>query len=56
MKKKAEDSDDDIEDEEEREQRDIEKKVARTLLQAREFKVKKILKKNYFIKIFFYSG
>ncbi len=40
VKKKSNDSDDDANlDEDERERRNIEKKVARTLLQAREFKV-----------------
>jgi len=43
VKKKREDSDDEQCDEEERERRNNEKKIARTLLQARAYKVRRSL-------------
>ncbi len=52
MKKKKNDSDDDDDDEDERKKKSDEKKVARTLLQAREFKVCK--NSNRFLSFFLF--
>ncbi len=48
MKKKPNTEDDSDDDEDDRQKKSDEKKIARTLLQAREFKVRKIHQKRIF--------